>query len=70
MLLLPPLLKAYDGLARVDPLVSSLREPIGRCANWDRRTSADSVATALAIFWGNALVDLKGAQAREADEPV
>jgi len=68
--LLPPLLKAYDGLARVDPLVSSLREPIGTLRNWDRRTSADSVATALAIFWGNALVDLKGAQAREADEPV
>ncbi len=68
--LLPPLLKAYDGLARVDPLVSSLREPIETLRNWDRRTSADSVATALAIFWGNALVDLKGAQAREADEPV
>jgi len=68
--LLPPLLKAHDGLAREDPLFSSLREPIEALRNWDRRTSADSIATALAIFWGNALVDLKGAQAREADEPV
>ena len=68
--LLPPLLKAYDGLARVDPLFSSLREPIETLRRWDRRTSADSAATTLAIFWGNALVDLKGAQAREADEPV
>jgi acyl-homoserine-lactone acylase len=68
--LLPPLLRAYDGLAREDPLVPSLREPIETLRNWDRRTSADSIATALAIFWGNALVDLKGAQAREADEPV
>jgi acyl-homoserine-lactone acylase len=68
--LLPPLLRAYDGLAREDPLALSLREPIETLRHWDRRTSADSVATALAIFWGNALVELKGAQAREADEPV
>jgi acyl-homoserine-lactone acylase len=68
--LLPPLLTAYDGLAREDPLVSSLREPIETLRNWDRRTSADSVATTVAIFWGNALVDLKGSQAREEDEPV
>jgi len=68
--LLPPLLKAYDALARADPLFSSLREPIETLRDWDRRTSAVSVATTLAIFWGNALVDLKGAQAREADEPV
>jgi acyl-homoserine-lactone acylase len=68
--LLPPLLTAYDGLAREDPLVSSLHEPIETLRNWDRRTSADSVATTVAIFWGNVLVDLKGSQAREADEPV
>jgi acyl-homoserine-lactone acylase len=68
--LLPPLLKAYDLLAREDPLVSSLREPLETLRRWDRRTSADSIATTLAIFWGNALMDLKGEQAREADEPV
>jgi acyl-homoserine-lactone acylase len=68
--LLPPLLRAYEGLAREDPLALSLREPIETLRHWDRRTSADSMATALAIFWGNALVELKGAQAREADELV
>jgi acyl-homoserine-lactone acylase len=68
--LLPPLFAAYDGLLRDDPLVARLREPIEVLRRWDRRTSADSIATSLAIFWGNALVDLKGAQAREAEEPV
>jgi acyl-homoserine-lactone acylase len=38
--------------------------------SWDKRTSADSVPTAVAIFWGLALVERKGAEARDADEPV
>jgi acyl-homoserine-lactone acylase len=68
--LLPPLLKAYDGLPSDDPRRRALAEPIEELRRWDRRTSAASVPTTLAIFWGNALVNLKGAQARDADEPV
>ena len=68
--LLPPLLRAYDGLDRADPLVVTLHQPIEVLRDWDRRTAADSVATTLAIFWGNALVDLKGALARAAEQPV
>ena len=68
--LLPPLLAAYGRLDAQDPLRADLRDPIDALRGWDRRTAADSVATTLAIFWGNALVDLKGAPAREAGAPV
>ncbi len=68
--LLPPLYAAYDRLPANDPLHATLAEPIATLRSWDRRTSADSIATAVAIFWGNTLVERKGAAAREADEPV
>jgi acyl-homoserine-lactone acylase len=68
--LLPPLLVAYDALPASDSRKAQLQEPIGILRAWDHRTAIDSVATALAIFWGQELVDRKGAEAREADEPV
>jgi acyl-homoserine-lactone acylase len=68
--LLPPLLAAYDRLAPGDPLRTRLAAPMDALRTWDRRTSADSVATAVAIFWGNTLIERKGALARESDEPV
>jgi acyl-homoserine-lactone acylase len=68
--LLPPLLRAYDGLSAADPLRMSLHEPIESLRGWDRRTRADSAATTLAIFWGNALIDLEAAKARAAHQPV
>ncbi len=68
--LLPPLFDAFDRLGPDDRLRATLSEPIAVLRAWDRRTAADSVATAVAIFWGNALVDMKGPLAREADEPV
>jgi acyl-homoserine-lactone acylase len=68
--LLPPLLRAYDGLPVGDPLRGALAEPIAELRRWDRRTATASVPTTVAIFWGNALVEQKGAQARDADEPV
>jgi acyl-homoserine-lactone acylase len=68
--LLPPLLQAYDGLNSADPRRERLRDPVEALRRWDRRTSVDSVATTVAIFWGNALIARKGAQAREAEEPV
>jgi acyl-homoserine-lactone acylase len=57
-------------LAADDPRRATLREPIASLRNWDRRTSADSIPTALAIFWGQELLDRKGPEARDADEPV
>jgi acyl-homoserine-lactone acylase len=68
--LIPPLIGAYDRLGPDDPLRESLRQPIESLRAWDRRTAVDSAPTTLAIFWGQTLIDGKGAQAREADEPV
>ena len=68
--LIPPLVKAYDSLAADDPRRGTLKEPIEVLRAWDHRTGTDSVATAVAIFWGNEMIDRKGAEAREADEPV
>jgi acyl-homoserine-lactone acylase len=68
--LLPPLITAYDALPAGDARRERLQEPIGVLRNWNRRTAADSVPTALAIFWGQELIDRKGAEARDADEPV
>ena len=69
-ILLPPLIKAYDALPGADPRRTDLREAIDTLRTWNRRTSADSVATAVAIFWGQGLIERNGAAARDADEPV
>jgi acyl-homoserine-lactone acylase len=68
--LLPPLFQDYDQLAGDDPRRVTLKEPIETLRRWNRRTAADSVATALAIFWGQELLEHKGPEARDADEPV
>jgi acyl-homoserine-lactone acylase len=68
--LLPPLFKDYDELAGDDPRRVALKEPIDALRGWNRRTAADSVATALAIFWGQELLEHKGPEARDADEPL
>ncbi len=68
--LIPPLLNAYERLSPDDPLRATLAAPIASLRSWDRRTAADSAPTALAIYWGQTLIDSKRPQAREADEPV
>jgi acyl-homoserine lactone acylase PvdQ len=49
---LPPLVKAFDALPASSPLKPSLAEPIALLRGWDYRWAADSVATSLAVFWG------------------
>ena len=68
--LLPPLLQAYDRLPTDDPRHAQLQGPIAALTSWDRRTGVASVATTLAIFWGQNLMDLKAAAAQAVDEPV
>jgi acyl-homoserine-lactone acylase len=68
--LLPPLFENYAALAADDPRRAALKEPIAVLTAWDRRTAAGSVATALAIFWGQEMLERKGPEARDADEPV
>ncbi|MFJ2684351.1 penicillin acylase family protein [Pseudomonas sp. NPDC087342] len=68
--LLPPLFNAYDQLADDAPLRARLKAPIESLRAWDHRSGVASVPTTLASFWGQALVDLRIAQARAAKKPV
>jgi acyl-homoserine-lactone acylase len=68
--LLPPLIEAGARLKVEDPREARLREPLAVLRAWDRRTAADSVATTLAIEWGQLLIDGHTAQARSAREPA
>jgi acyl-homoserine-lactone acylase len=53
--LIPQLLTAYDALPPGDPRRAKLAEPIAVLRGWDDRWGADSVATSLAVFWGDTL---------------
>ena len=44
-----------------DPRRAELKEAIETLRAWNRRTAADSVATAVAIFWGQGLIERNGA---------
>jgi acyl-homoserine-lactone acylase len=68
--LLPPLFEDYDALPSNDPRRAGLQEAVETLRGWDRRTAADSVPTALAIFWGQEMLEHKGPEARDAEEPV
>jgi acyl-homoserine lactone acylase PvdQ len=68
--LLPPLFAGFDALPAADPQRAALGEAITALRSWNKRTSADSVPTAVAILWGQELVERRGAEARDADEPV
>jgi len=50
--MIPPLIAAYDQLPATDSLKAKLAEPIAALRGWDYRWSAESVPTALAVFWG------------------
>ncbi len=52
---LPALIKAWDDTPASDPMKSKLAPQIDVLRKWDYRWSADSVATSLAIFWGEAV---------------
>jgi acyl-homoserine-lactone acylase len=56
--LVPSLLNAYDALPQLHSRYGELAEPIATLRSWNYRWSTDSVAQTLAIFWGDALVQL------------
>ena len=60
--LVPALLKAYDGATANDPLKAKLANQIDVLRAWDHRWSVSSVATSLAIFWAQDMI----AQVRDA----
>ena len=63
-ILLPSLFDAYKKLDENDSSKKQLAEPIRVLQSWDKYSSENSVATTLAVFWGNQMV-LKLARLRE-----
>jgi acyl-homoserine-lactone acylase len=55
--LLPPLFRAYEDAPAVHPLKPKLAAPVAALRAWDRRTSTASVATSVASFWGQELLN-------------
>ena len=53
--LLPGLVAAWRALPASDARRRTLAEPIATLSNWDHRWGYDSVATTLAVFWGDEL---------------
>ena len=68
--LIPLLVRAYDETPASDPLRAKLAEQIGVLRGWDRRWSAGSVPTALAVYWGQELWQGSAAEARRAGGSV
>lgn len=68
--LVPALVRAYDGLPATDPLKGALSEQVDALRGWDLRWSAESVPTALAVFWGTELMGRVAQDARRADVSI
>ncbi|MDQ0249365.1 acyl-homoserine-lactone acylase [Sphingomonas kyeonggiensis] len=64
--LLPGLVAAWEKLPDGDARKARLAEPVALLKTWDRRWAADSAATSLAVFWGEALWAPSAAPAKEA----
>jgi acyl-homoserine-lactone acylase len=64
--LVPRLLSASESMTEEDSLKRRLTEPIATLRQWDYRWSAASVATSLAVYWGEAFAELVGVEARGA----
>jgi len=52
---MPALLAAWDALPAADPMKPKLAKQIEALRTWDHRWSVSSVATSLAVFWGEDL---------------
>jgi acyl-homoserine-lactone acylase len=53
--LIPQLAAAYDQAAGADPTAARIAEQVALLRSWDLRWAADSVPTALAVYWGQEL---------------
>ncbi len=62
-ILIPHLLETYDHLPAESPFRKSLADQIAVLRSWDRRWSAESVATTLAVYWGEFLWNMTGLHA-------
>jgi acyl-homoserine-lactone acylase len=66
--LIPLLVQAYDALPPTDPLRARLHDQIELLRHWDYRWSDHSLATSLAVFWGDSLWTNKGVRPEHLDE--
>lgn len=64
--LVPRLVDAYDSLPNHDPLKAELKDQVALLKGWDFKWSDHSLATSLAVFWGDALWDKMIRGARKA----
>ena len=64
--LLPKLIDAYDHLPASDPLKARLKDQIALLHGWDFKWSDHSLATTLAVVWGDTLWDAIIAEAKAA----
>ncbi len=64
--MIPPLLKAYDDAPASNPLKAKLADQIAVLRPWDYRWDVSSVATSLAIYWGEDVMRRVGTDARRA----
>jgi acyl-homoserine-lactone acylase len=63
---LPLLFKAWNTISEDNPLKSNTAEQIALLRTWDRRWSATSVPTSIAVYWADDLQRSYGPQARRA----
>ncbi len=63
---IPALLKAWDRLPAENPLKKKVTEPIEVLRTWDYRWSATSVATSVAVYWGDEIARRVNDDARKA----
>ena len=67
---IPLLARAMAALPPGDPRRALLAAPFGLLTRWDRRWSATSQATSLAVYWGEALWATQGPLAAAANVPI
>ena len=67
---LPGLIGAWSDLPPDSPMKSSLAGQIAELQRWDLRWGVDSVATSLAIFWGQEIAAQTAGHAEEFAAPV
>jgi len=68
--LVPPLVAAYDASPAGDALKAKLVEQIGILRAWNYRWAADSVPTALAVYWGQELWKAVEAEAKHTGASI
>lgn len=67
---LPALVSAWEHAPAGDPMKAKLAEQIKLLRDWDRRWGVTSVATSVAVFWGEEIRRRAMADARSAGMPV